>query len=61
MERLFIQLSDDVLHLNFEKLTLKTGFVVQGHISEWKYNKTGPYSPTTLLTNTLFMFSKVNQ
>ncbi len=29
MERLFIQLS---VHLYFEKLTLKTGFVVQGHI-----------------------------
>ncbi len=34
MESLFIQLSDDVSWniFNFEKLTLMTGFVVQGHI-----------------------------
>ncbi len=32
MERLFIQLSDDVYIPISKKLTLKTGFVVQGHI-----------------------------
>ncbi len=31
MDSIFIQLSDYVLNLNFEKLTLMTGFVVQGH------------------------------
>ena len=31
MERLFIQLSDDVEILNLEKFNLMTGFVVQGH------------------------------
>ncbi len=32
MERLF-QLSDDIYKSQLEKLTLMTGFVVQGHIS----------------------------
>ncbi len=31
MEILFIQLSDDVYISNLKKLTLKTGFVLQGH------------------------------
>ncbi len=36
MKSLFIQLLDDVEILNCEKLTLMTGFVVQGHILQWK-------------------------
>ncbi len=34
MKRLFIQLSDDIWISNSKKLTLKTGFVAQGHILE---------------------------
>ncbi len=59
MENLFIQFSEDEdnINLNFEKFTLMTGFVLQGHILPWKLAEINNYFNNLFrVKNMLFIY-----